>query len=307
MSEAAHSGHLQRKCACGGECPECQKRSVKQASAFQAPTRPHGAPAFARRPVDSPERRLGHDFSRVRVHDGSEISNVQRSTVQRDKGAPGQTGAAPCTTTQVSDTNKAAEAGRVAGRASVANAVRALGMVATPELVCAFASNFNTPGTDPAFQTRRLIVGRFLSALANRMNTAVGYTCRPGDDPVCTQNKTADTVAYVMDHKPPINFCPTFRDSYTGDPEPIVIHEYAHLVSNIDDSGGYAFNGLGAETAVTDCGVGFKFKATGDVLIHTADALTGFVLNLRSAGTSAPPSGRGGSPGQTAPPGNPSP
>lgn len=305
------SDFIHRKCACGGEsasgkCPECRKRATDRAHLPDSPLSARRAPAAMGPEAEATEPRFGHSFSGVRVYADAETSAIQSSAVESADTAPGQTGSAPCTSTEVDQTKKAAEAGRVAGRISVANAVRALGTVATPELQCAFATNFNTPATDPAFQTRRLIVQRFLTALAGRMGTAEPYICQPGDDPVCAQHgKTADVVAYVRGNKPPINFCPIFRTAYLDDPEPIVIHEYAHLVGNIDDSGGYAFGGnLGADSSVMNCQTGVKFKASGDVLIHTADALAGFVLNMRTPGPQAPSAGQSGpgTPGAGQPP-----
>jgi hypothetical protein len=310
------TGYIQRKCACGGEsasgqCPECRKRATGRTHLLDSPSLARRAPASQGLAAEAAEPRPGHSFSDVRMYADAEISAIESSADESGETAPGQTGSAPCTSAEVDQTKKAAEAGRIAGRISVANAVRALGTVATPELQCAFASNFNTPATDPAFQTRRLIVQRFLTALAGRMGTAEPYICQPGNDPVCAQHgKTADVVAYVRGNKPPINFCPVFRTAYLDDPEPIIIHEYLHLVGNIDDSGGYAFGGnLGADSSVMNCQTGVKFKAAGDVLIHTADALAGFVLNMRTSGSQAPSAGQPGSgtPGAGQPPPNVSP
>ena len=197
------TGYIQRKCACGGEsasgqCPECRKRATGRAHLLDSPSLARRAPASQGLAAEAAEPRPGHSFSDVRMYADAEISAIESSADESGETAPGQTGSAPCTSAEVDQTKKAAEAGRIAGRISVANAVRALGTVATPELQCAFASNFNTPATDPAFQTRRLIVQRFLTALAGRMGTAEPYICQPGNDPVCAQHgKTADVVAYV--------------------------------------------------------------------------------------------------------------
>lgn len=185
----------------------------------------------------------------------------------------------PCTAEEAKETSNQAEAARATSLPFVASAVKALGSVANNSLLCAFASNFNTTGDAPEFQTRRLIVGRRLAALASKMKTVVPFACVPADDPVCMKPGKADTVAYVVDHKPPIKFCPSFRglvDDMTGLQQAIVIHEYAHLVGGIDDSGGYASTGAQIGT----CTVNSKFKAQGDVLINTADALTGFVMHI---------------------------
>jgi hypothetical protein len=315
---AVPHSYLQRKCACGGKsesgpCPECQKRTANRASSFQALAGAHQTSTSSNRTVPASEPGFAHDFSRVRVHDAGEISNVHRSIIQRAPATTGQTGSTPCTPTEVNETNTQAEAGRKAGLASVSNAVMALNTIATPALLCAFASNFNTPGTDPSFGTRRLTVLRYLTALQGHMRSTVPYACKPSDDPVCTQattvgGKTADTVAYVSDHRPPINFCPIFRGPDVGFQKAIVTHEFAHLVPNIDDSGGYAFGGLGADTSDPDCKTGAKFKAAGDVLIHTADALTGFVMNMENAPSHATPAGQAGTgasgSGQTGTPGS---
>jgi hypothetical protein len=185
----------------------------------------------------------------------------------------------PCTTEEGKETSKQAEAARVASLPLVADAVRALGGVATSALLCAFASNFNTPGDAPEFQTRRLIVAKRLAALSSVMKTAVPFSCVPADDTVCMRPGKGDTVAYVVGHKPPIKFCPSFRslaDDMTSVQSAIVTHEYAHLVGGIDDAGGYAANG----PQFGSCTVNSKFKAQGDVLINTADALTGFVMHI---------------------------
>lgn len=185
----------------------------------------------------------------------------------------------PCTAEESKATEDQVEAARKSSLPMVAAAVRALGTTADNSLLCAFSSNFNTPGDAPEFQSRRLIVGRRLTALASKMNTPVPYECVPADDPTCMRPGKADTVAYVLNHQPPIKFCPAFRsfsDDMTGIQQAIVVHEYAHLVGGIDDSGGYALNGAQLGT----CGVNTKFKAQGDVLINTADALAGFVMHI---------------------------
>src|SRR5437016_1292745 len=86
----ARSGLVQRKCACGGaaaiseDCDECQKdrlqrkpKEVIQPSAV--PSVVHEVLGAAGQPLDPAtreffERRLGHDFSRVRVHTNSEAA-----------------------------------------------------------------------------------------------------------------------------------------------------------------------------------------------------------------------------------------
>jgi hypothetical protein len=184
----------------------------------------------------------------------------------------------PCTAEEATETSKQAEAARVGGLPYVTDAVKALGTVVDSSVLCAFSSNFNTAGNDPLFQTRRMIVERRLNALSSKMKTAVPFKCVPADDPVCMKPGQGDTAAFVFDHKPPINFCPSFRNWAGSEPlqQSIVIHEYAHLVGNVDDSGGYSMMG----NTVGTCGVGTKFKAPGDVLINTADALTGFVMHI---------------------------
>lgn len=269
------------------------------------------------------ESRSGHDFRHVRVHpnerfsesawhanasapireSGADFSCISRSGIQNASGGFGKTNyefdtlnvgltnKPGCTAAEVQDTNKQAEAGRVAGLPFVAQAYTALGTIMTKDALCAFASNFNTLGDDPAFQTRRLIVARRLNGLAAAMRSSVPYTCQPADDPVCMEGgKTPDVVAYVSDHKPPIKFCPPFRGlaNETTLQQAIVIHEFAHLVGGVDDAGGYAFGGVIGTDSMT-CDVGIKFKAKGDVLINTADALAGFVMHIgQTAAASAP-------------------
>lgn len=151
------------------------------------------------------------------------------------------------------------------------------------QVACAFNSNFNITPLDPNYGVRLASVESRLRGLRFRMAKPVATACQPKDDPQCT-GKNRDTIAYVVNSAPPIHLCPQFRD----DPNVLgqqatVIHEFAHFVPGVHDEGGYAFGGLGAETAT--CDVGVKFKAPSEVLANSADALTGFVMNIGQFGT----------------------
>jgi hypothetical protein len=80
---AARGGWLQRKCACGsagteGECEECRKTALQRQAAgtggpAAAPSIVHDVLRSPGRPLDATARRaleprLGHDFSKVRIH-----------------------------------------------------------------------------------------------------------------------------------------------------------------------------------------------------------------------------------------------
>jgi hypothetical protein len=94
---------LQRDCACGGECSDCQKKDRLQTQRINAEERgEQAAPAIVQealrspgRPLDSSTRgfmesRFGQDFSQVRVHTGAAAAESARAvraqafTVGRD-------------------------------------------------------------------------------------------------------------------------------------------------------------------------------------------------------------------------------
>ncbi len=96
------SGSLQRKCACGGQCPECgkkrrtlQRRAARQAALTEVPPIVHEVLGSPGDPLDSTTRgfmesRFGHDFGRVRVHTDARAAQSAREvdalayTVGRD-------------------------------------------------------------------------------------------------------------------------------------------------------------------------------------------------------------------------------
>jgi len=150
------------------------------------------------------------------------------------------------------------------------------------EVAWAFNSNFNITPTDPDYGVRQIWVMSRLRSLESRMSAATPAACETGDDPVCG-GTNQDTVAYVRGGRPPIHYCPQFRD----DPDAMsrqanVVHEYAHLLPGVHDQGGYALGGFGAQ--VTTCSTGVKFRAGSDVLTNTADALAGFVMHIGQRG-----------------------
>ncbi len=83
---------LQRKCECGGdsECEECKKKGTLQRRAAESAA-PSTAPAIVDevlrspgQPLDGPTRaffepRLGHDFSRIRIHADSRAAESARA------------------------------------------------------------------------------------------------------------------------------------------------------------------------------------------------------------------------------------
>jgi hypothetical protein len=86
------TGYIQRKCACGGtsgpggECAACRKKRLDlqrqpnvSGAPSTAPSSVHDTLRMAGQPLDSTTRgwmeaRLGHDFSKVRVHTGSQAA-----------------------------------------------------------------------------------------------------------------------------------------------------------------------------------------------------------------------------------------
>jgi hypothetical protein len=93
----ARPGLLQRKCACGGtagmdgQCAECREKQLGVQRSADRSTGPALAPPIvhdvlrsAGRPLDPAtrslmERRFGHDFSRVRVHDDARAAQSARA------------------------------------------------------------------------------------------------------------------------------------------------------------------------------------------------------------------------------------
>lgn len=201
----------------------------------------------------------------------------------------------PCTAAEVNRTSAQAEAARTASVPWVGQARLALDRLhsrwidnkadllagrraLTGQVVCAFNSNFNITQSDADYGVRQISAMSRLRHLETRLGRAVAYTCQPDDDPICLGGNR-DTVAYVQGGQPPIHFCSQFRD----DPDAInqqstVVHEYSHLLPGVHDQGGYALGGFGAQ--VMTCQTGAKFRATSDILVNTADALTGFVMHI---------------------------
>ncbi len=143
--------------------------------------------------------------------------------------------------------------------------------------VCAFDSNFNITQRNQDYGVRQIRVMSRLSALNRRMSRGVGYVCLPASDPHCSSNADGETEAYVVDHQPPIYFCPPFTASMELiGRQSTVLHEYAHLLAGVGDQGGYA--AFGAQSIT--CAAGIKFSADSADLANTADALAGFVMHV---------------------------
>jgi hypothetical protein len=93
----ARAGLLQRKCACGGstgtdgECEECKQKKMSLQRSAGAPAGSNIAPPIVRSVLGSPGRplslsdrayfepRLGHDFSRVKIHDDEKSAESARA------------------------------------------------------------------------------------------------------------------------------------------------------------------------------------------------------------------------------------
>jgi hypothetical protein len=91
------SGLLQRKCACGGspgadgECAECQKKPLDLRKKGDSGRSASSVPSIVHQTLGSPgrsldagtrtlmESRLGHDFSRVRIHDDAPAAESARA------------------------------------------------------------------------------------------------------------------------------------------------------------------------------------------------------------------------------------
>jgi hypothetical protein len=147
------------------------------------------------------------------------------------------------------------------------------------EVTCAFNSNFNITPKDPEYGVRQIQVMARLKSLDSRMSKPVATECQPSGDPLCS-NDNHDTIAFVVNHQPPIHFCSQFREAGDEvDRQTTVVHEFTHLMPGVSDQGGYALGGLFGAQAMT-CSTGLKFKADSLTLTNTADALAGFVMHI---------------------------
>lgn len=237
-----------------------------------------------------PGRRFAHDFSFVPSH------STQRQIHRDTKTPPSSSPSATCSSTDAKNTTKFAEQGRTDALPFVQLAQKGLDrlhsawienksdlLAGTKKLegvpVCAFNSNFNIDQSDPEYGVRQIRVSNRLAHLEKRLNKPAAYACQPASDPICT-GKDMDTVAYVVNHQPPINFCPQFyNDTDPLNRQTIVTHEFAHLLPGLGDAGGYALGGLLGAQSIT-CSMNFKFKTSSDVLTNTADAIAGFVMHI---------------------------
>jgi hypothetical protein len=308
-----------RACSCGGGCPRCQSVSWRSEDAEAGAGTVdrqlgHGGLGlgFGRgtnyvfdtyqvteRDLSDPDiiarfeslSLTGLREYRTHVTDPAVADYITRLIASRPR--------VPCSTAEVQRTTQLAEDARTQALPYLALARRALDrlhsrwienkadllagrMRLRGEVVCAFNSNFNITQADPDYGARQIWVMERLRHLERRMSTAVVYACDSESSDICASGNI-DTVAYVRDHRPPIHFCVFFRD----DPDQIaqqatVIHEYAHLLPGVDDAGGYAMGGFGAQ--VMTCATNAKFHAASDILTNTADALAGFVLHIGQTG-----------------------
>jgi hypothetical protein len=309
---------IQRKCACGDSCAKCQSASAvqhKQATPDvqrQLAGRPGRSVFETNYAFDTFNLTEGHlsdpdIIARLNALTRAQLieyrNRVADPAVQSYiNGLLATRPSIPCTAAEVARTNREAETARTASVPWIGQARTALERLHSRwinekadllagrrtlegEIVCAFNSNFNITQRDPNYGVRQIQVMSRLRQLDSRMNRAVTYTCQPDDDPICVGNNQ-DTVAYVRGGQPPIYFCRQFRENPdTISQQSTVIHEYAHLLPGVHDTGGYALNGFGAQ--VMTCSTGVKFTAASDVLTNTADALTGFVMHIGQTGAVA--------------------
>lgn len=143
--------------------------------------------------------------------------------------------------------------------------------------VCAFNSNFNISARDPGYSGRHIALRARLKQLSRAMKKPVAYACASAKDKYCTTEKDGETQAYVLNARPPIYFCPPFTNSFNLiKRQCTILHEYAHLLPGVGDKGGYATLGC----ALTACALNIKFSAKSKDLVHTADAIAGFVMHV---------------------------
>ena len=147
----------------------------------------------------------------------------------------------------------------------------------TGEVPCAFRSNFNIDEKNQDFGSAQIKVSMRISQLQKRLKNPVKFSCEGINDPVCLSGTASDADAYVVNHKDPIHLCFGFRDSMdTGHQQAVIIHELLHLLPGLKDAGGYASMG----PQLTTCQKNFKFSAGTDLLINSADPITGFIMHI---------------------------
>lgn len=327
---------LQRACACAthtagvGECSTCRQR--RQAGAI-TPARSAGARVdrslagvVDRRPAgqDAVPQGTNYAFDTYRITEAHladpdivarlNALSEDQLTAYRDKVADPAVKSyiqslivsrmkvpIPCSKTDIENTEKAAEAGRLDGVSRIAVARQGLDrlhgawinnkaevLAGTTTLsgdpVCAFDSNFNITQRDPQYGVQQIRLMQRLRHLEGRLGKAVPYECQAENDPLCKSNADGQTEAFVVNQQPPIHFCEPFRSNIIVNGQTAtVVHEFAHLVPGVHDQGGYAAWGSIAMT----CKPNVQFKASTDVLMSTADALTGFVMYLGETGNIA--------------------
>jgi hypothetical protein len=147
------------------------------------------------------------------------------------------------------------------------------------EVACAFKSNFNIDETDPDFGVAHIRVMSRLSQLQRRITRPVSFSCEGINNSICLGGSGLDADGFVINAQDPIHLCIGFRSS--TDPlhrETVIVHEFLHFLPGVDDAGGYALGGFGAQ--VMSCQTNSKFNAATNVLLHTADAIAGFIIHI---------------------------
>ena len=115
-----------------------------------------------------------------------------------------------------------------------------------------------------------------------RMSTAAAYACDSESSDICASRTAIRLPTCAITGRRSIS-APHFRDGPDSiGQQATVIHEYAHLLPGVDDAGGYALGGWGAQ--VMTCATNSKFTPASDILTNTADALAGFVMHIGQTG-----------------------
>jgi hypothetical protein len=148
---------------------------------------------------------------------------------------------------------------------------------------CSFLGNFNTDLASSQFGLRSIEVARHLRDLERNLAKPPELVSADASDAGCKAGKGKDALAFVRSHAMPIHLCPAWRDYDFQVRRDTIIHEYSHLGAGVHDEGGYSDPDL-LTTAISVCKPGMKFAGDGDVLVRTADALLGFVLNVAGQG-----------------------
>jgi hypothetical protein len=149
------------------------------------------------------------------------------------------------------------------------------------EIPCAFKSNFNIDETNPDFGVIMIRIEMRLRQFQRRLNRPISFSCEGINNHVCLGGTGLDADGFVVNHQDPIHLCIGFRNSIDLiHQQAVIIHEFLHLLPGVDDSGGYAGGGFGAQVRTCQLNTKFPASSTANILDNTADAITGFILHI---------------------------